>query len=230
MLIVPMESQGESYLFGMEAATGHTRWRAERPLDNDYSTPLLVRHHNRTDLVVQAQGSVTGYDLASGAKRWDFADDGISSIASPATAGGLILVAGRDMLALRPAEAGPPELAWRNPRLSSGTATPLAAGGRVYAIKDGGVLVCGDARTGKLIWSHRLHGAYSASPVLAGGKLYLVNEEGETTVLRPSDPPERIATNALGVTMLATPAIARGCIFLRSDGRLYCINRSEAGK
>ncbi len=225
VLIVPMENQGQSYLFGLDAATGRTRWRAERPLENDYTTPLLVRHDNGTDLVVQAHGSVTGYDPASGTKRWEFADESISIIASPATADGLVLATGREMIALRPSANGPPELVWRNARLGSGTATPLVFEGRVYTIKDGGILACGDLRTGKQVWSHRLHGTDSASPVMAGGKLFLVNEEGETTVLGASNPPERIAVNPLGDAMLATPAIARGCIFLRSDGRLYCVGR-----
>lgn len=228
VLIVPMENQGESYLFGVNAETGRTRWRAERPLANNYTTPLLVHHADRTVLAVQAQGGLTGYDPASGTKLWEFDDDGLSSIASPVSADDLILGIGREMVALRPAASGPPELVWRSARLSSGTATPLAADGRVYTIKDGGVLECGDVRNGKQLWSHRLHGTYSASPVLAGGKLYLLNEEGDTTVLRASNPPDLIGTNRIGDTMLATPAVAHGCIFLRSDARLYCVGRTDA--
>jgi outer membrane protein assembly factor BamB len=223
IVIVPMESQGESYLFGIDQETGRNRWKVERPLENSYTTPLLVRAESRTDLIVQAQRSVTAYDAATGEKRWEFADASISAVASPAAADGLILTAGRDMIALRPSSNGPPEVVWRSARLSSGTATPLAAGGRVYALKDGGILASGDLLTGKEVWSQRLRGTYSASPVLASGKLYLVNEQGETTVLRLGTSPERIASNTLAGTMLATPAIARDCIFLRTDGRLYCV-------
>jgi outer membrane protein assembly factor BamB len=192
-------------------------------LENSYTTPLLVRADGRTDLIVQAQRSVTAYEPATGEKRWEFADAGISAVASPAAADGLILIAGRDMIALRPTSHGPPEVVWRSARLSSGTATPLALGSRVYALKDGGILACGGLTTGKEVWSQRLRGTFSASPVLAGGKLYLVNEDGETTVLRLGTSPERVASNTLGGTMLATPAIARDCIFLRTDGQLYCV-------
>jgi hypothetical protein len=127
------------------------------------------------------------------------------------------------MVALRLTESGPPEVLWRSARLGSGTATPLAAGGRVYAVKENGILAAADLRTGKELWTLRLRGTYSASPVLADGKLYLVNEDGQTTVVRLGDKPERIATNALGGPMLATPAVARGCLFLRSDTSLYCV-------
>ena len=226
-LIVPMESQGASFLLGIDAATGRNRWRVERPLENNYTSPLLVRQGDRTDLVVQALGGLTGYDPETGTRRWEFTDQGIMMVVSPAAADGLILGVGKEMVALRLTDVSPPEFAWRSARLATGTPTPLVAAGRVYVVKDGGILVCGDLRTGKEVWSLRLHGTYSASPVLADGKLYLVNEDGETTVVRPGDRPEQIATNALGEVMLASPAIARGCIFLRSDKHLFCIGASK---
>ena len=63
-------------------------------------------------------------------------------------------------------------------------------------------------------------------PRVADGKLYAVNEEGTTFVvdLGASEDQKRIlAENKLGDTFLATPAIAKGALFLRSDGWLYCI-------
>ncbi|HLJ97053.1 MAG TPA: hypothetical protein VKU02_28070, partial [Gemmataceae bacterium] len=59
-------------------------------------------------------------------------------------------------------------------------------------------------------------------------KIYLVNEDGLTTVLEPSDPPRILSTNPLGEPMLATPAIADGAIYLRSDQHLFCIREKKA--
>jgi hypothetical protein len=227
-LIVPMESQGASYLFGIDAATGRNRWRSDRPPDNSYSTPVLARCGGRTDVVVQAMGNIAGYDPDTGAKRWDFTDKNLSCVASPIAAGdGLILGIGREMIALRLTEAGLPEVLWRSTRLGAGTPTPIVADGRVYTVKDGGTLVCGDVRNGKEVWTERLKGTYSASPVLADGLLFAVNEDGETTVLRLGDKPERISTNPLAGPLLASPAIARGCLFLRTDRALFCVGRSD---
>jgi outer membrane protein assembly factor BamB len=223
LLIVPMESQGASWMFGIDAATGRTRWKAERPLENNYTTPLLVRYGGRTDLVVQAASGLTGYEPATGTKRWEFADETLSAVASPAAADGLLLGAGRGAVALRLEGDRPPELAWRSARLAVGTPTPLIAGGRVYAVKDSGVLACADLQTGDQRWSLRLRGSFSASPVLAGGKLYLTNEDGEITVVRIGGKGEVVATNPLGDAFLATPAVSRGCLYLRSDKRLYCV-------
>lgn len=230
VLVVPMESQGKSFLFGLDAADGRNRWQAERPSENSYTTPLLVRHAGIKDLVVQAQGSLTGYDPATGAKRWSLDDAGVSAIASPLAAEGLLLATGREMLALRPREAGPPEVVWRSARLGCGTPTPLAFGGRVYAVKDGGILTCGELQTGKQLWTERLRGSYSASPVVATDRLYLVNEDGETTVVRVGGEPQRVATNRLDGPVLATPAVAGGCIFLRSDRWLSCVAAARPGR
>jgi outer membrane protein assembly factor BamB len=78
-----------------------------------------------------------------------------------------------------------------------------------------------------MIWQERVKGPFSASPVLADGKIYLVNEDGLTTVLRPGDKPQILSTNVLGEPMLATPAIANGAIYLRSDQHLYCFSEKK---
>jgi outer membrane protein assembly factor BamB len=230
VLIVPLENQGESWLLGIDAATGRTRWKVERPVENNYSSPLLVKHDGQTDLVIQTAGGLTAYDPADGAKRWEFADEGVSAICSPIVVDGLLLGTGRDMVALRPNAYGPPEVVWRSARLSTMTVTPLAAGDRVYAVKDSGVLTCGDLRTGKELATLRLRGSYSGSPVLAANKLYLTNEDGNIAVVDVEGDPKLIATNRLSDPMLSTPAIARDCLFLRSDKWLYCIGRPAAAK
>jgi hypothetical protein len=63
--------------------------------------------------------------------------------------------------------------------------------------------------------------------VLADGKLYVVAEDGATTVIEIGDKPKVLATNALGETILATPAVAGGAIFLRSDQHLWCIGAKK---
>jgi outer membrane protein assembly factor BamB len=225
--IVSLENQGASFLLGVDSTSGRNRWKVERPLENNYTTPLVVHTSDRAEVVVQAKGGLTAYDPATGALRWELPDESVSSVASPATGEGLILGVGREMLAVRPNHSGRPEVVWRSARINSGTPTAVTAAGKIYAIKDAGLLACGDLASGKQIWTLRLRGAFSASPVLAGDKLYAVNEDGDTTVVKLGGKPERVAINSLGETMLASPAIARGCIFLRSDAHLFCIGKSR---
>ena len=66
---------------------------------------------------------------------------------------------------------------------------------------------------------------YSASPVAADGKIYLLSESGETIVLAAGRTPRVLARNQLSARQLASPAIAGGRLFIRSDDALYAIGQ-----
>ena len=61
----------------------------------------------------------------------------------------------------------------------------------------------------------------------ADGKAYLANEDGLVTVVRLGQEPKLLAENDMGQTLLATPAIAGGAIYLRSDKTLFCIGAKK---
>ena len=120
-----------------------------------------------------------------------------------------------------------PSVAWKSPAgFASGFASPVFHKGRLYGLTGTGVK-CLDAKDGKEIWSERAAGPFSASPVIADGKLYLVNEKGTTFVFTLGEKPELVSKNVLNDTFLATPSIANGAIYLRSDGALYCIGAKK---
>jgi outer membrane protein assembly factor BamB len=225
VLIMPLEGQGESYLLGIDTAAGRNRWKVARPADLSYTTPVLARRGGRAEVIVQSPRELAAYDPATGAPLWSTDGEQFADIPSPVLAGDLVLAAGRGLVALRPGASGPPAVVWKSPKYATVTPTPLAHGGRVYAVTGADILVCGDAARGKELWRLRLKGPFSASPVLVDGRLYLVNEAGVTTVVRLGGEPRVVATNDLKEPMLATPAVARGCLFLRSDRHLFCIGR-----
>jgi outer membrane protein assembly factor BamB len=69
-----------------------------------------------------------------------------------------------------------------------------------------------------------------ASPVLAGGKLYFPSRSGDIFVLKAGDRFEQLAANHLGDAgedFSATPAVSRGCLFIRSSRCLYCVASPE---
>ena len=68
---------------------------------------------------------------------------------------------------------------------------------------------------------------FFASPVAADGKIYLVSQTGETLVVKAGREPVILARNDLGERLVASPAISRGQIFLRSDGRLFAIGGTK---
>ena len=97
--------------------------------------------------------------------------------------------------------------------------------GLIYMMGDVGVLTVTDAKTGSRVFQDRLGGVYSASPVAADGKIYLLSESGETIVLAAGRTPRVLARNQLSARQLASPAIAGGRLFIRSDDALYAIGQ-----
>lgn len=222
VLIVPMDNVGDSFLAGIDARTGKNLWKTPRERTINWTTPLLLDNAGRPDVLFQNGGELIAYDPATGAKRWSHKAGG--PIPSPALAEGLVLVPGGELLALRPGgDQGPAQVVWKTNKLRSGYASPLYYQGRVYNVTDANVLAAADARTGKPLESARVKGPVSASPVAADGKIYVLAEDGTTTVVETSDPPKVLASNKLDGTFLATPAIAGGAIYLRSDSHLWCI-------
>lgn len=104
--------------------------------------------------------------------------------------------------------------------------SPLVDDGRMLLVKDGGIsTVFATADGASLRGAKRLKagGTYFASPILADGKIYLAAENGTVVVLRNSPEYEELADNDLGESILATPAIADGRIFIRTRTQLFCI-------
>jgi outer membrane protein assembly factor BamB len=98
--------------------------------------------------------------------------------------------------------------------------------GRAYLVHDTGILSVLDAKTGRILYRARVGGGghtFSASPVAAGNRIYFLTEEGVTFVLDSADEYREIAVNDLDEMSLATPAIAGGALYLRTESKLYKI-------
>jgi hypothetical protein len=115
--------------------------------------------------------------------------------------------------------------------LNPGFSSPVVFGGKIFSLR-GPILVSGDARTGELLGQLRLKGNFSSSPVAAGGLIYCFNEDGLAQVAKPGDKEcKLLGSSGLGETILCTPAIADGAMYVRSDKHLWKIAKaSGAGK
>ena len=78
-----------------------------------------------------------------------------------------------------------------------------------------------DVTSGRQLWQARLPGNYSASPVFAHGRVLFLNETGVATWVKASKTFERLGTNELPGSTLATPAFLDGAMYLRTDTTLY---------
>jgi outer membrane protein assembly factor BamB len=116
---------------------------------------------------------------------------------------------------------------WRDAKGTPEVPSPLYYRGRVYLVRDGGLASCLDAATGKLLYRERLGpgGAYFASPVAGDGKLYAASRGGEVVVFAAGDTFQVLARNDLHESIMATPALAGGKVYVRTEGHLYAFEK-----
>lgn len=232
-VIVQVETDDESFAMGLNAATGQSHWRIERPRKANWTSPAILRGKSPAEDLVLLQSAigVTAVHPLTGETAWEFGD-GAATIPSSVVASGFVYVPSNGLTVLRPiADSPAPEIVWKDNKLSPSTASPLVADGRVYAVNRAGVLVAGDAATGALLWQLRLKGPFSGTPVAAGRHLYLASEEGLVQVVRPSrERGEVIFEYPLGETILCTPAVAGGALYLRSDQHLWKLGEAGAAR
>jgi outer membrane protein assembly factor BamB len=116
-------------------------------------------------------------------------------------------------------------LAWKFERGLPYVPSPLYYDGRLYLVKDGGMISSFDAKTGKAFYTQeRLDavGSYYSSPVVADGHIYIASLPGKLTVIQTGgDKPEILHQAEFGERIFATPAIVGNRIYLRTQSHLY---------
>ena len=228
VVIAQVENDSESFTAGLDALTGMNRWKLDRPKMANWTSPVLLKSTDGKQLVALQSGKgISAVEPASGKIVWEYAD-GASTVPSSTPNGTTLLVPSHGITLLQPGSSGEaPRQLWRSAQLRPGTSSAIVLGEKVFALNDGGVLTCGEAATGQRLWQLRLKGPFSATPVGAGAYLYCVNEKGLTQVVDTFKPEgEVISELDLGDTILSTPAISGGAIYIRSDGRLWKLGKS----
>ncbi len=244
------DNDGESFLAALDATTGKELWNVKRTdrasgMVSGWATPFIWQNRARTEIVTIGRGFVISYD-PDGRELWRV--KGMTQATpSPVAADGLLYVgsgsqgeANRPLMAIRPGAKGDISLAadedsnefvaWRQPRFSGYTPSPLVYRGRVYAVNDNGILQVADAKTGKEIFKARMGGGgqtFSSSPLASQGRIYFLSEDGDAFVLRAGDAYDEIAKSSLGEMSLATPAVDADSLYVRTQTKLYRIRNAK---
>jgi outer membrane protein assembly factor BamB len=137
------------------------------------------------------------------------------------------------VVAIRPGGTGDvtnTHVLWRYEKFVPFVASPLYYDGRIFTIKDGGILTCLDAKTGQARRNGRVTGTtnYYASPAGGDGKVYLLSQRGTLSVVSAADQWQVLHSAEFGEECFATPALLDGRIYLRTSGHLYCFGLPAA--
>ena len=104
--------------------------------------------------------------------------------------------------------------------------TPIVYDGLLYNCRDNGVLGVYERRTGRRQYQQRIGSGgsgFTASPVAADGKVYFSSEDGSIYVVKAGPVFEVLAENPMGETLMATPALSEGVMYVRTRGHLVAI-------
>ena len=119
---------------------------------------------------------------------------------------------------------GTPEVAWKIQRGIPEIPSPVCYEGKVFLVRDGGLVECLNADSGTVLYNERagVGGGYAGSPIAANGRLYLASQSGTIIVIdASSDQLKVLASNALGEKITATPAMAEDKLYVRTERHLF---------
>jgi outer membrane protein assembly factor BamB len=230
-LILLCDHEPASYLLAIDVRTGRDRWKVDRGRGRQsYSTPFVVTTAAGPELIVNSNERVDAYDPRTGAPLWHVGGQNQFPIPSPAFSDGVLYLSrgyrSGPYMAVRAGGRGDvnnSHVVWQAPTGAPYISSLVYSGGLVYMASDVGGVTVIDATSGQRVWQQRIEGIFSASPVAGDGKVYFVSETGAVVVIGGGRQPEVLARNEMGERLIASPAIAGGQIFLRSDDRLFAI-------
>lgn len=244
-LYIVNDNDEESALLAFDKRTGRELWRTPREKGTNWATPFVWETERRTEIVTPGFKKIDSYDL-DGKLLWEVKGMSTIAIPTPFTKFGLLYVASgyvgdqhRPVYAIKPGASGDISLkegetsnshiAWYLPQGGPYNPSPIVYGDHYYTLLDRGFFTCHDARTGREIYGKQridpASGAFTASPWAANGKIFCLSEDGDTYVIEAGAQYKLVGKNSLDEMCMATPAVARGSLLLRTASQLYRISR-----
>ncbi|MGH9801994.1 MAG: PQQ-binding-like beta-propeller repeat protein, partial [Blastocatellia bacterium] len=240
------DNDEQSFLLALDKKTGKEIWKVAREIGTNWATPYIWESGQRTEMIVPATKVVRSYDL-DGKTLWEF--KGMSSIAIPVPFSkfGLLYIASgyvgdqhRPVYAIKPGASGDISLkegetsnqfiAWYQRQAGPYNPSPIVYGDLYYTLLDRGFFTAHDAKTGKEVYGKQridpAAGAFTSSPWAYNGKIFCLSEDGDTFVIQAGPEYKLIGKNSLDEMCMATPAIVRGSLVIRTASKLYRISKS----
>lgn len=221
VLVVQVTHAGPSYLLGLEAATGKTLWKHDRPAKVAWTTPVIAGDQ----VIVSAGGTIEALDLETGAQTWVLGGIEKNTNASPLILGGLLVAPASEVastVALQlggRGQLGPEAVVWRAKDASAGFASPVFAGGCLILVNKSGVAACVDPANGENRWQERLGDEVWASPIAAGDRVFFFTKKGRQLAYQVSPAaPRLLASQELGTDDVVYGAAATPGGFLLRTG------------
>lgn len=242
------DNDTKSYLTALDKTTGKTLWTVDRAEESNWATPYIWQNAQRTEIITPGTKKVRSYDL-DGKLLWELGGMSSITIPTPFAAHGMLYITSgyvgdqtrpyfvlkpgaKGDISLKPGETSNTHIAWHLPQAGPYNPSPLVYGDTLFTLLDRGFLTAHNAKTGaELFGKQRIDpaaGAFTASPWAYNGKVFAASEDGDTFVMAAAPTFQLLHKNSLNEMIMATPAIARGSLFIRTHSKLYRITNQPA--
>lgn len=242
------QSRAGHRFMAFDKRTGQTMWVSSpggRPYDTTYSPPVIAEVNGTRllmagggDGTVHAIKALTGepvwrYEISKRGLNTGVALNGTTAVVTHSEEN----LDGSEMGLMAAIDAaakgaiGPAQIKWANKGWQGGFSSPIVDGDRIYQVDNGANLFSFDVVRGKPLWQINLGTIQKASPVLADGKLYVGSENGRFFIVRPGQEKaeildeDQLGTEQTPETIIGSPAVSDGRIFLITSEHLYCIGK-----
>jgi outer membrane protein assembly factor BamB len=237
------DNDQESYIVCLDTKTGSQRWRQPREERSNWASPFVWQNELRTEVVTAGTKKIRSYDL-EGNLLWEAA--GMSQITVPTPfavndllyiGSGYVMDSKKPLYAIKPGAKGDITLkkdetkneyvVWAQPKAASYQPTPVVYQGQCYVLYDMGTLASFDAKTGDVVYDKKRFpgksSGFTTSPWAYGGKVFCLSEDGDTFVIEAGKEFKVVGKNSLDELCMATPAITKTSLLIRTATKLYCI-------
>lgn len=240
-VILQCDVQKNSFIAAFDLKDGSQIWKTAREEFPTWGTPTIYEGRKHPQIIVNGFKHIGGYEISTGKEIWKMRGGGDIPIPTPIVAHDLIYItnahggmspiyairlSAKGDISLDPNESSNDDIEWSYKKDGNYIPTPIVYNDYLYCCSQKGKMSCIEARTGKLLYRENLGSssvAVSASPVAGDGKIYCTAENGDIYIVKAGTEFTLTGINKMNEICMATPAISRGTLFLRTRHHLVAI-------
>ncbi len=250
LLILTFDGIDQQFVTALDKKTGKSVWKTARTtdyqdLDKDghptrdgdmrkaYHTPVVFDMGGQQVLVTIGSRAAFGYDVKTGKELWTLRHGGFNAAIPPLRMGGLLILnTGSERahtVCVRiddkmQGDITESHVVWDREKRNASESSPVIVNGTLFQTTRGGVVSAVDVTSGKDLWEDRMAGKHVPGVLVIGDKLLFSNDRGESYLIRAAPEKfEQVRMNQLAEPISASPAVAEGALFMRTNGAMYKI-------
>jgi outer membrane protein assembly factor BamB len=226
ILLVQFDSNVKISLIGFDLETGVQKWETLRQGHAVYSSPVMAYFAGKSELIINGNPLVSGYDPLSGKELWEIecmSGDVAPSVAVNSTMTYAVTDYAK-LVAIKPSNGV--SIIWEDNTYTPDVSSPVATDQFLFVSTGTGDVACYNAVKGDTLWTHYFPNPFYASPVIADDMVYLLDRTGVMHIAKAGTTFSLIAESSLGEAADCTPAFSDKKIYIRGKKNLYCISEN----